>query len=238
MKLSRYTLPLMLFCSLLTAENFNFKSYGNFSNIIQKKDLSSKVSLNNLKLNNKGVYATGALANAEGEITVFDGNVFISLAKTGKDVVINEVKSNPKAMLLAVGTVNTWSEPIEVEEDVLDLDFYDLLANEAVRLGIESKTFVFKIEGEFNDVRWHIVNDKNDEKPIEDDKQPPMRKLYMEESAVGGIVFGFYTFGEQGIFTHPGESYHAHAIFNNQTQAGHIDNFTIKAGSKIYIGVE
>jgi len=214
----------------------SFQSYGAFSDIIKNRDLSANVHLKTLKLETKGTYGTGALAQAQGEITVFAGEVFVSYGEKGASFLDKKITANQESMLLATAMPKQWSAPITLNETLEDLEFYDFLEAQLKKLTPSSPTVVFKLEGAFNDVTWHIVNGKNHEKPQEGEKQILMRKVMIDDKAAQGIIFGFYTFGKQGIFTHPGESYHVHGIFHTKTQAWHVDYFTIKVGTKLFIG--
>ena len=46
---------------------------------------------------------------------------------------------------------------------------------------------------------------------------------------------GIYRKGKQGVFTHPGDDFHAHGIFNDGIQAGHVDNFDLTKGMSLQL---
>lgn len=225
----------LLLLSTIFVFGAEFTSYGNFSEIIKTKNLSGVVDISELRLDEKNVYAMGAFENAEGEITVFDGEPLLSYGKEGSDRVFNKIPKK-KAMLLAIIRPERFVNESTIEEDIEDVWFYDWLEERAKSEGIDlDRPFLFILEGEFKNTIWHIVDGKNEEKPKDGEKQKLMKKVFVENKTDEGIVFGVYAKENQGVFTHPGENYHAHGVFKNKTRAGHIDEFTVTKGSKIRI---
>jgi alpha-acetolactate decarboxylase len=213
-----------------------FKSYGHFKNMIMSKNLEGRVALEPLNLNQKGTYAVGAFANAAGEITVFDGEYFMSYGKTGLDKVFKTIKKDEQSMLLATMSPNKFYDGGLLDEEMIDVFFYDELEDRASKTKIDmSKPFMFILEGEFSEVTWHIINGKNTDKPIPGKKHKMMKKIFSKHDKVKGKVIGFYHKGPQGIFTHPGENYHGHFISADGSQAGHIDTFSVTEGMKLQL---
>lgn len=46
-------------------------------------------------------------------------------------------------------------------------------------------------------------------------------------------ILGFYSADIQGVFTHPGESWHTHVIIKNENKAGHVEKFGVGKGISI-----
>ncbi|MFP4333778.1 MAG: acetolactate decarboxylase [Campylobacterales bacterium] len=219
--------------SLLFAE---FKHYGNFSNMIKTRDLSGVVDISTLKLEQKGVYALGAMSNAKGEITIFDGNVYLSYGDKGVDKTYSTIPKSTKAMLLATIKPEKFSTKIEIEHDMSDVDFYLFgeLEEMAKKSGIDiEKPFLFVLDGEFSNILWHIIDGKNHKIHSDDKRGKLMKKLFVSKKSESGIIYGVYSKNSDGVFTHPGENYHAHGVFSSGEQAGHIDEFTIKANTTL-----
>lgn len=210
-----------------------FISYGHFSDMIKSRDLSSRIDISTLKLDTQNTYAVGALADAGGEVTIYDGKVYISYGQSGIEKVYNTIPPQTGAMLLAVIRPTIWSEDFVVEEDVGDIDFYfDMIEEKALKSGFDlNQPFLFVLDGEFYDILWHVINGENHHKEPHEHKPKLMKKLFKDVKYEKGLVFGVYAKNNQGIFTHPGENYHAHGIFENFTQAGHVDNYSIKKGT-------
>jgi alpha-acetolactate decarboxylase len=225
-------LSICVFFGFIYAETF--QSYGHFKNMIMSKNLEGRVALEPLNLDTKGTYAVGAFANAAGEITVFDGEFFMSYGKTGLKKVFKTIKKDEKSMLLATMRPKEFYDGGIIDEEMIDVFFYDELEIRASKTKIDmTKPFMFILEGEFSEVTWHIINGKNTDKPIPGKKFKMMKKIFSKHDSIKGKVIGFYHKGPQGIFTHPGENYHGHFISQDGSQAGHIDTFSVTEGMKI-----
>lgn len=216
--------------------NENFKSYGHFKNMIQSKNLEGKVVLDTLDLDTKNTYAVGAFAHAAGEITVIDGEYYMSYGKTGLKKIFKTINPNQKSMLLALMRPDKFYKSVIVDEAMIDVFFYDYLEEVAQEQNLDmTKPFMFILEGEFSEVTWHIINGKNDAKPIPGKKYKMMKKLFSKHEFIKGKVIGFYHKGPQGIFTHPGENYHGHFISEDGSQAGHMDTFSTTVGMQLQL---
>jgi alpha-acetolactate decarboxylase len=213
-----------------------FKAYGHFQNMIKSKNLEARVALEPLNLDTKGTYAVGAFSHATGEITVFDGEFFMSYGKTGLDKVFKSIKKDESSMLLATMRPKKFYDGGLIDEEMIDVFFYDELEERASEAKIDmTKPFMFILEGEFSEVTWHIINGKNTDKPIAGKKFKMMKKLFSKHDKIKGKVIGFYHKGPQGIFTHPGENYHGHFISQDGSQAGHIDTFSVTEGMSLQL---
>jgi len=212
-------------------QNSSFQSYGYFKQIIQSRNLTGKTTIDTLNLEEKGTYAVGALGSATGEITIFDGKIYLSYGKAGVAHTLNHIPKGESAMLLALIRPKKFVEPITIPEDMMDLDFYEWLEGQAKAKNIDpSKPFLFILKGKFEKLVWHIVNGRNIIPPKAGEKDYLMEKLFVRKDEDKGIIFGIYRKGKQGVFTHPGDNFHAHGIFANGTQAGHVDNFDLTKG--------
>ncbi len=212
-------------------EEKTFQSYGHFKQMIDTRNITGKTTIDNLDLEQKGTYAVGALGSATGEITVFDGNIYLSYGKAGANKTLNHIPKGESAMLLALIRPNTFVKPIVIPEDMIDLDFYDWLETEAISNNIDiSKPFLFILNGTFKELTWHIVYGRNIIPPKADEKHYLMEKIFVRKEKEEGTIFGIYRKGKQGVFTHPGDNYHAHGIFFHGSQAGHVDNFDLTKG--------
>ncbi len=61
---------------------------------------------------------------------------------------------------------------------------------------------------------------------------PPLFHQFKENrEKTLGTVIGFYSAGIQGVFTHPGESWHLHILFREEERAGHVDEVVVRKGA-------
>jgi alpha-acetolactate decarboxylase len=216
--------------------NPSFQSYGHFKQMIKSRNITGKTTIDNLELTKKGTFAVGALGSATGEITIFDGKIYLSYGKAGASHIVNKIPKGESAMLLALIRPKKFTEPIKIDEDMMDLDFYEWVEKQAKLNNIDpTKPFLFILKGEFKELVWHIINGRNIVPPKAGEKHYLMEKLFVRKKSESGTIFGIYRKGKQGVFTHPGDNYHAHGIFANSTQAGHVDNFDIPKGVSLQL---
>lgn len=224
----------IFFSSILSdeiTEGWGFQSYGHFKQMIKSRNITGKTTIDNLALEQKGTYGVGALGSATGEITVYDGKIYLSYGKAGVAQTLNHIPKGESAMLLALIRPEKFTETITIQEEMMDLDFYEWIEDQAAAKDIDpSKPFLFVLKGKFRELVWHIINGRNIVPPKADKKHYLMEKLFVRKDEAKGIIFGIYRKGKQGVFTHPGDNYHAHGIFGGGTQAGHVDNYDLTKG--------
>ena len=54
---------------------------------------------------------------------------------------------------------------------------------------------------------------------------------------ISGKIIGFYSAANQGVYTHPGESWHLHLVIEKEGKAGHIDAFSVRKGTVLKLPV-
>jgi alpha-acetolactate decarboxylase len=219
-----------------SAKDLGFQSYGHFKQMIKSRNITGKTTIDKLDLEQKGTYAVGALGSATGEITVFDGKIYLSYGKAGVTHTVNRIPKGESAMLLALIRPKKFADPTPVPEEMMDLDFYEWIESQAKTKGIDpTRPFLFILKGTFKELVWHIINGRNIVPPKAGEKHYLMEKLFVKKEEEEGVIFGVYRKGKQGIFTHPGDNYHAHGIFSKGTQAGHVDNFDLTKGVSLQL---
>ncbi len=59
--------------------------------------------------------------------------------------------------------------------------------------------------------------------------------IFRHPQASGQLV-GIYSGGRlEGVVTHPGERFHLHYIDDGMTVSGHVDQYTVRAGSMLWV---
>jgi acetolactate decarboxylase len=218
------------------SENKTFKSFGDFAQMIKSRNITGKTTIDTLELQKQGTYAVGALGSATGEITVYDGKIYLSYGKAGVTHTLNHIPKGESAMLLAMIRPKKFSKPISMSEDMMDIDFYETIETHAKANKIDpTKPFLFILKGKFQELVWHIIHGRNIAPVKAGEKHYLMEKLFVRKDVEHGVIFGIYRKGKQGIFTHPGDNFHAHGIFANGTQAGHVDNFDLTKGVSLQL---
>ncbi len=180
-----------------------------------------------------GVYAVGALAGLEGEITVAGGRSWVARVR-GETVETSgpETIGGDYATLLTVGRVSRWESAeigVAAEGAVLE----KLVEQTARARGIDTtKPFPFLIEGDRIALDMHVVNGycPHGTDPATMNAKPWM---WSGEHPGHALVVGFFAPNAAGTMTHHGTSIHAHAIMtlDGRIVTGHVDAIRVRPGN-------
>jgi alpha-acetolactate decarboxylase len=180
----------------------------------------------------EGVYAIGALEGLRGEITIADGEVWISEGHPERPVTTRGFTTNASATVLFAAEVHAWRE-IVVEKDVdpSELDAY--VAGQARAVGLDaSRPFPFVVEGGLRHLDMHVLAG---ECPIRARMlgQEMASPAYQFHSAfVEGRLVGMYAADSSGILCHMGSSTHVHALLDRDGGlTGHAETVGLAAGA-------
>jgi acetolactate decarboxylase len=211
---------------------FNLKHYGNFKKMVHMKKVDGIVDLKTA-LEGKHIYGVGAIKNAEGEITVHDGKVWLNYGKDGLDKPIHEIPPGEQAALLVTAEVEKWKE-VAIPKDMEENELYSFILAEAKKAGLDTnKPFPFLIEGMISKIIWHVINGTNDFNMHSHGHggHSFLKSIVEKREDVSALLIGFYSADIQGVFTHPGESWHTHVIIKGENKAGHVEKFGVGKGS-------
>ena len=182
-------------------------------------------------------YGVGALAELEGEITIDAGRVWVSRSHGVHEVsTTTGVTSDDAASMLFLGTVPAWTD-VEVNHPIPPLGLDSFLATAFADGGGQSDPTPFRIEGEFTDVKMHVIGGQC---PIRARMHGmPMTKPAFELSIprVNATVVGIYATDGAGNVTHMGSDTHMHIIVEHegQTITGHVESIGVRPGSTLQI---
>jgi hypothetical protein len=185
------------------------------------------------------VYAVGALGDARGEIAVLDGKAYLSYGREGIHTVVHDVPDGEQAMLLVTARVDAWRE-VAVPADMPDHQLYLFILDQAERSGISTDApFPFLIEGTMKDILWHVIDG-----PATEAENESIRRLTDRNADASATLIGFFSASLQGVFTHPGESWHTHVVFGHKGmaghaghRAGHVESFSVGTGAVLKLPV-
>lgn len=213
-------------CMAVSSYAGELKYYGNFKKMMHMKDVSGVVNLRTA-LTGKHINAVGAIKNAEGEITVYDGQVWLSYGENGSYKVRHEVPPEEQAMLLVTAEVEKWKSVI-IPKDMDEFELYEFILAEAKKSGVNTnKPFPFLIEGVALNLRWHVINGTKAHDMHGHGGHEFINSIVETSENSECVLIGFYSSDIQGIFTHPGESWHIHTIIKGKDKAGHVEKFSV-----------
>ena len=209
--------------------------YGTMHEAIGKQNHQGRVALGTL-VGQPHFFGIAALEKLQGEITIFDSDATVTgVTADGK---LAPVRGDDLQATLLVGAyIPAWTE-YKVESDVPAAGFDAMIRDAAKGAGVDvSKPFVFTIEGEFSDVRMHVINGacpmharlKKIELPKE---QTPFEGEY---GSVRGRLVGVYASDAVGELTHPATSTHVHLLFEDGASGtrstGHVEQVGLVTGA-------
>lgn len=185
-------------------------------------------------LPNRNLYAVGALTDLSGEITVIGGKAYLSYPD-GADDTRTETTSqtNAGATLLVAAEVPAWhgvvtEHPIHFEE--LDEAIGKLATSAGMNL---DERFPFLLEGDFEDLQWHVIDGRRLASGGTSHEDHLAASIQQRLDRASATLVGFYSAGDQGVFTHMGSKTHIHCVLDEPLSTGHMDHVTIPAGTTI-----
>jgi alpha-acetolactate decarboxylase len=209
--------------------------YGTMREAIGQQKSEGRVELSTLT-SRPHFYGIAALENLEGEITIFDSTPTVTTV--GDQRVLAPLDAPAlRATLLAGAYVPSWRE--RTLDSATPADRLDRVVRDAAAAaGVDTaKPFVFAAEGEFTDVRLHVINGacpmhaRMRGVALPEEMQP----FEAEFAALHGKLVGIYAEDAAGKLTHPDTSTHIHLIYTDestgQTVTGHVERIGLAAGA-------
>jgi acetolactate decarboxylase len=176
-------------------------------------------------------YAVGALDGLRGEVTIVDGEVWLSYpADQDSYRTLRTKETVERATLLVAAHVPTWQDRVLTEE--LGSDHLDeTLADLASKSGVDtSKPFPFVLRGRFPQVSFHVIDGRR-VGSTGDHAAHAAAGITRTERDRQGTLVGFYSVHHAGVFTHFGQRTHVHLVADAPEASGHVDDVVIGAGS-------
>ncbi len=185
-----------------------------------------------------GAFGLGALEGLSGEVTLWDGQLWISKPDgQGGATAGPQNETTAGATLLVTATVPKWQErPILQAVPFEELDAF--LRDEASAAGLNvDEPFPFRMEGSFTRLDWHVIN--GSKLPTDAHGHEAHMKTAVRGSLEGADVqiLGFYSSSHHGVFTHHDTNSHAHVIQQAPAVTGHVDHMDIREGTRLFLPV-
>ena len=207
--------------------------HGTLRAMFHEGQTGSMVALDAM-LPNPNLYAVGALADLSGEVTVVSGKAYLSYAD-GADRTRTEVtsQSNIGAALFVSAEVRAWhsvttEHPIRFE--ILDEEIAKLAAAAGMNL---DERFPFLLEGSFDDLQWHVIDGRRLSFGGTSHQDHMEAAVKMKLERAPATLVGFYSRGDEGVFTHMGSKTHIHCVVDEPISAGHVDHVSIPTGTTV-----
>lgn len=208
-------------------------THGALKEIFHQGKIEAVVSLDSM-LPNPDLYAVGALADLAGEITIIDGTAYLSYPQgTDETRTVKSSNSNAGATLLVSSSVAEW-QTVRLQNPILFEDLDDAIGELAAAAGVNTEErFPFLLVGEFEDLRWHVVDGSRLPAGATTHKDHLAAGVQVQSAKSSATLIGFYSDSDQGVFTHMGSRTHVHCVVDKPLSTGHVDHVTIPAGTTL-----
>ena len=223
---------LCIACCGCVSSGVSVEQHGSMRDALRLGHTESRITFEEV-LKRPNAIAVGALTGLEGEVTIFDGNVFVATTTDGVNSTTRQNQTkNGSATLLTLAYVSRWVE----ESMPAAMSLEDAIVETAKSHGIDTeKPFPFSIVGIAKRYELHVINGFC---PIATPSLPPEDQPWRQHGETTPLrVVGFYARGQEGVMTHHGSNTHMHAIIGSGEDAttGHLDSIVLAPGSTISV---
>ncbi len=203
------------------------KIQGAMKNVMRKGELHGTIKLDTIQ-SKSNLYGLGPLEYLKGELLVYNGISYVSKVSTNGTVLI-EKTYQVQAPFFVYSNVETWIE-INLPKNIRTLQQLENFLNVYTQNMI--RPFAFRLEGEFELVKFHIQN-LPDNSIIRSPEDAHVGQGKYSRMPVKGKILGFFSTEHQTIFTHHDSYIHMHFINELETEMGHIDDLLIQPKGKV-----
>jgi hypothetical protein len=203
---------------------YDVETFGVFRSMMMSGDFTAKVSLD-AAMAKQPTAGVGALSDARGEITIYDGKLIVNYGKATPTIYPSE-----SAALLASARVQGW-QSIRVENDVPPGEIESFISVTAKTHGIDPEvSFPFEVRGGIGPYVMHVnAAPTNGAHGM---ALPMAITVQSQGDRLDGLVAGLYvSLDLMGIATHGGERTHSHWVSLDMARTAHLDRWGIKAGA-------
>ncbi len=203
--------------------DLNIQVYGALKNIMHNGAREGIVDLVDV-VKDDHVYGVGALEGLDGEILLWDSKSILTRAEKGGEASASNSAEGEKALLLVTSTVKEWIDiPFNGQRLPSSLD--DYIYEQAKRHHLNpEEPFPFILEGELNQVKWHIISDPG----LEGTHDDHMNKSWNQtDHKIAGKILGFYSTKHHAVFTHHSTNSHMHFYNESTGLSGHVDDLIL-----------
>ncbi len=208
------------------------RSWGSLREALRDGRSEARVALADVA--REGVWGVGVLEGLAGEITIADGEVWITEGDAASPVTTRTRAAEARATALFTAEVAEWQE-LTVEEavDPSVLDAY--LASRARAVGLDpTRPFPFVVEGALVHLGMHVVAGECPIRARRMGRAMASPAYELHASSVTGRLVGIYASDSSGILCHAGSKSHAHVLLDGDPAlTGHVETVGLAAGSRL-----
>jgi hypothetical protein len=203
---------------------YSVETFGVFRNIMVSGDFIAKVHLADAMAQHPTT-GVGALADALGEITIFDGKLILSYGNAPP-----ADTNSASAALLAIASVDGWRS-VPVASDVAPEEIESFISVAAKTHGIDpTVSFPFEVRGNIGPFTMHVNAAPTNGYHGMD--MPMAVTVADKGDRLDGLVAGLYaSLDLMGIATHGDQRTHSHWVSLDMSKTAHLDRWGLRAGA-------
>jgi len=208
---------------------YGVETFGEFRKMMLTGEFSPEVQLVTAMAKHPTV-GVGAVADARGEISIFDGKLVISYGRQGRAA----DATSEYAALLVLGSIGYWQR-VQVDQDIAPREVEPYIAAAAKAHGIDTeKSFPFEVRGNISPYVMHVNAAPTG--GLHGMGLPMAIAVEDQGDRLDGIVTGLYVSPDlMGIATHGGERTHAHWVSFDAKSTAHLDRWGLRAGAYLLL---
>jgi len=219
----------LVFSTLSAGANSDVRVLGEMRRMFTARDIGPNVDLAEVN-KEPHLYALGPLAGLKGEVTVADGQVFVSKANGKKPIVT--IEPRVISVFLVYASVPAWRS-VDIPESVrTEKDLATFVESQLPR----DTRSAFRVEGNALTARYHIQNYKGSAKALTHEAHDAA-KVFLDLTNAPVELVGFFTNreGDGGSFVHMGQTTHVHIISKDRKQMGHLESIKLGPGARLLL---
>jgi acetolactate decarboxylase len=237
MNIKVFSILFLVLCCGCTSSHWNGKveRWGTLREVLRDGNIQGRMNLSDVT-DHSGAIGIGALNDLSGEITIVEGEVWISRPKGTKETITkNGAATDDKAAFLVLTNVINWQE-FKTNKDMDMKGLQEFLVEKTAEVGLsKTKTIPFIVKGSFHELSAHVLRGGCPFAANEALRKDPVR---VTRPHAQGRLVGFITSLPPGTLTHHGSRLHVHVVLDDpEPFAGHLDKVLIPQSSSILIPV-
>lgn len=170
------------------------------------------------------LYALGAAAGLDGEVTILDSEPFVSRVRGPGGAYVVRHDLDGMALFLVWTEMNSFHEEVPVPQSVGSYgELESFVRTAATERGMRvDQPVAFLLRGTPAGMTWHINVDRTEGRPIDRDLFRNSKAFYTLQGEHVEI-FGVYSAHHGGVFMTPSSTLHMHFASRDSDATGHVD---------------
>ncbi len=219
------------------ADELEVKVHGNLRQVMHAGTIGAAIELDTL-FPGEHVFGVGALADLQGEVTIVDGVAYLSYPDGEEKARTKKLTESSAAVAMLVSAKVTAWQTMETEQEILFVSLDEEIAKMVTAVGLDvNKRIPFRIEGEFRDLRWHVIDGSRLPDGSSSHEDHVKAAVNLTQESGPALLVGFFSKNDGGVFTQMRSHTHIHCVIAEPLSSGHVDHVIVPAGTKVMFPV-